>query len=159
MSKYKTEQILSTHSFDSHDISVISMSDPEGNLYKGIGVFPIPLGYFQESVHADVMGDYVGMPLIIDDEQALLFCRFIEEVINMQLPRKIRIHSTGPFLKIQVKKYVKNWHDGGAYKGYVTFGNFGLFANSATITKYSIMKLRQSLIDLFDLNNIIDMNV
>lgn len=128
-------------------------------MYKGIGVFPIPIPHFQESIHSDISGDYVGMPLIIDAKQALLFCHFTEEVISMKLPRKIIIYSAGPKLKMKFKKYVKNWHDGGAYKGYVTFGNFGFFSNSSVVTKGSLVKIRQSLIELFELKNMLKINL
>lgn len=154
MFKYKIEKVISTHSYISHQISVITLSDQKGNIFTGIAVSPIPISLFSEATYSEAMGDY-GKPLIIDARQAMLLCAFIENVLNGILPSKILVRSNGPALRIILKKYMKNWHDGGAYKGSVTFGGlggFGFFSNS-TVTKHSLVELKNSLIKAFNLES------
>lgn len=153
MTKFKTEHVLSSHSFLSHQISVITLSDEEGRMYKGIAVSPIPIGLFSEATYSEAMGDY-GKLLMIDTQQSKLLCTFIEDVLDGKLPGKILVNSNGPPLRIKLKKYIKNWHDGGAYKGSVVFGRsigFGFISNAA-VTKKSLTKLRKSIATLFDLD-------
>lgn len=157
MFEHKTEKVFSTHSFGSHQISVITLSDNHGNLHKGIAVSPVPYSLFSEAVYSEAMGDH-GKPLIVESPQSMLICQFIEEVLNGSLPRKIKIKSSGPPLKIELIKYIKNWHGGGGYKCSVCFGRFGGFdfLSSATVARNSLIKLRSSLIDLYELKMMVE---
>ena len=159
MFEYKTEKLLSTHSFGTHQISVITLSDSHGDSYKGIAVSPIPYSLFSEATFSEAMGDY-GKPLIIEEKQSLLLCQFIEEVLSGSLPKKIEVESNGPPLKIKLKKYIKNWHEGGGYKCSVCFGRFGGFdfLSSTIVSKKSLVRLRNSLIDLYELKKMVEMN-
>ena len=105
------------------------------------------------------MGDY-GKPLIIDTQQALLLCQFIEEVLCGSLPRKIEIKSNGPRLRIKLRKYIKNWHGDGGYKGSASFGGFSGFdiLSNTTVARNSLIKLRDSLIDLYKLEQTVEIN-
>ena len=122
-------------------------------MYKGLAVCPVPLGLFEESVYSEAMGDH-GKPIVIDTKQASLFCEFIREVLAGKLPGKILVHSSGPPLRIKLVKYIKKWHGGGGYKGSVAFGRtiFSGFFTNSTITKNSLTKLKESLVDLYDLD-------
>lgn len=151
--EFKIKDVLCRHSFDSYLISVVTILDKEDNLYKGIAVTPVPISCYEESVYSEAMGD-PGKPLIIETEQSIEICGFIEDVLKGSLPKEIYVKSNGPPLRIKLKKYIKNWHDGGAYKGSVAFGRsigFGLFSNS-TVSKNSLVNLKKSLINLFELD-------
>lgn len=151
MFKYKVDKVLSIHSFLSHQISVVAISDKEENMYKGIAVFPVPEELFAEAAYHDGMGDS-GKPLIIDSQIALSLCEFIEDTLTGKLPSKIIVNSNGPQLSITLKKYTKKWHDGGGYKGRVVFGySFLTFSfSSSIISKKSLAQFKNSLISLFE---------
>jgi len=151
MFKYKITKQLSIHSFYNYQISVVTMSDKQGNIHKGIAVLPPPDAmYYEESI---VTGN-CDQPLIVDHRQALLLCRFIGEVLSGSLPQKIEVKTNGPSLKINLKKYVKKWYGGGGYRGKVYFKSlfsFLPFISNVTIARKSLSTLRYSLISLYEL--------
>ena len=133
------------------------MSDKQGNVYKGIAVLPAPDVSFNEM--STVTGNF-DQPLTVKHRQALLLCRFIGEVLSGSLPKKIEVKSNGPTLRVYLKKFTKDWHGGSGYKGRVGFGIFRLsniFSN-ATIARNSLIELRNSLIDLYKLENMAETN-
>jgi hypothetical protein len=77
------------------------MSDKQGNVYKGIAVLAAPDVSFNEM--STVTGNF-DQPLTVKHRQALLLCRFIEEVLSGSLPKKIEVKTNGPTLKIHLKK-------------------------------------------------------
>jgi len=158
MYEYKILERLSIHSFYNYQISVITISDKQENIHKGIAVLPAPDAMFNEM--SAVTGDF-DQPLIIDQRQALLLCHFIGEVLSGSLPRKIEVKTNGPTLKIHFKKFVKNWYGGGGYRGKVRFGSlfsFLTFTSNATIARNSLLELKDSLATLYQLNNMEEIN-
>jgi len=109
MFRYKVVKVLSVHSFHSHQISVVTISDRDGNKYKGIAVTPVPEELFAEATYYEGMGDG-GKPLIIGSQTALSLCKFIDDVLHGKLPSKILVYSNKPKLKITLKKFTKKWH-------------------------------------------------
>ena len=157
---YAVKEVFSTHSFNTHQISVITLTDKEDKTYHGIAVTPIPYALFTEAMHSEAMGDH-GKPLILEKSQALSFCRFIDGVLKGNLPSKISFNIDGILLLIKLGKYNKNWHGGGAFIGKVIFGQsktFDLFSK-ASITKQSLTNLRKSLIKLYEIGNELKSNV
>ncbi len=150
MFEYKIEKILNTVSFDNYQLIVVILSDKNGRLHNGIGVAPGPwLGHSYLCSKTDTY----YQPLIIESDQALLFCNFIEEVLCGSIPRNIVIITDGPKFRVHIKKYTENWHGGGGYKGRVDFGKikfFDIFSN-VTIAKSSLISLRNSLMSLYEL--------
>ena len=150
MFKYEVDSVLSTHSFHSHQVSVVTISDKEENKYKGIAVFPVPEELYTEAIYYETAG-CVGKPLVIGPETALSLCEFIDDVLLGRLQSKILVYSDKPKLKITLKNYTKKWHGEGGYKGKVEFGyNFFSFPNSI-ISKKSLSQLRTSLVNLYGL--------
>ncbi|MEE8056478.1 MAG: hypothetical protein V3T17_01390 [Pseudomonadales bacterium] len=159
MFEYKIENILSTISFDYYQVIVVELSDKQGDIFKGIGVGPAPsIGqdYLQTNTN-----DYY-QPLIIEPDQALLLCNYIEEILAGALPNKITINTSGPKLTLNLKKFTEKWHGGGGYIGSVTFGKFGflnILSNfNVTIAKNSLTSLRKTLIGLYELENMAVIN-
>ena len=151
MFEYKILERFSIHSFDNYQISVTTMSDKQEKIHNGIAVLPAPDVMFNEM--SKVTGNF-DQPLIVEDLQALLLCRFIGEVLSGSLPRKIEVKTNGPTLNIHLKKYIENWHGGGGYNGKVCFGRFFSFfplISNVTIARNSISKLKDSLISLYRL--------
>ena len=156
---YAVKEVFSTHSFNTHQITVITMTNKEGETYQGIAVAPIPYTLFAEATHSEAMGDY-GKPLIFEKTQALSFCHFIDGILKGDLPSKISFNLNGLLLSIRLGKYNKNWHGGGAFIGKVIFGQskiFDLFSK-ATITKQSLLDLKISLTKLYGIGNDLNSN-
>lgn len=152
MFEYKILERFSLHSLDRYQISVVTTSDKQNNIYKGIAVLPAPDVMFNEM--SIVTGDF-DQPLIVGDRQALLLSQFIGEVLNGSLPKIIEVKTNGPTLKIHLEKFIKNWHGGGGYKGKVNFDSvfsFNFFSNTI-IAKASLSKLRSSLISVYQLED------
>jgi hypothetical protein len=151
MFEYKILKQLSIHSLYNYQISVITMSDKQGIVYKGIAVLPPPDAmFFEEST---VTGN-CDQPLIVDHRQALLLCRFIGAVLSGSLPKKIEVKTNGPTLKIHLKKFEKKWYGDGGYRGKVYFKSifsFLPFTSNATVARNSLSSLRYSLIRLYEL--------
>ena len=135
------------------------MSDKKGNIYKGMAFLPAPAPLFNKM--STVTGDF-DQPLIVDHRQALLLCRFIGDILSGSLPRKIEVKTNGPTLKIHLNSFVKKWYGGGGYRGRVYFKSlftFAHFFSNATIARDSLSKLRDSLISLYELENMEKMDV
>lgn len=154
MFEYKILERFSIHSFDKYQISVITMSDKQEKVFNGIAILPAPDIMFNEM--SDVTGDF-DQPIIVEGIQALQLCRFIEEILCGSLPSKIEVKTNGPILKIHFNKYTKNWHGGGGYKGKICFNklfSFPPFFSSVIIASNSLSALKDSLIDLYQLESI-----
>jgi len=96
---------------------------------------------------------------MIEAEQSLLICQFIEDILHGRLPGKIEITSNGPPVRIKLKKFIKKWHGGGAYKGRVEVGKYAFFSiSNAIIARSSLVIFRNNLIDLYNLKNRETMN-
>lgn len=157
MNEYKILEKLSIHSFDNYQISVITMSDKQGKQHKGIAVSPAPDIAFNKM--SEVTGNF-DQPLVVGNEQALLFCHYIEEVLNGGFPKKIEVITSGPVLRLNLKKFTEKWHGGGGYKGHVSFNRFSIMGilSNITIARSSLLSLRSSLINLYKLENMAVIN-
>lgn len=150
---YEIEKVLSTNSFDKYQMSVVIASDKEGKLHKGIAIYPLPksMKYFEEGSFIEANG-LLGKPLIISEIQAKQVCNFIYQVLTGNLPCEVTISSSGPEIKIKLKKYTANWHGGGGYKGVMGYSDYGLlgFLPRVTISRKSLIEFQTSLSDLFE---------
>ena len=152
MYKYKIQAQLSIHSFDHYQVSVVTMLDKKNDIHNGIAVLPAPDTMFNEM--SSVTGNF-DQPLAINHRQALLLCRFIREVTSGSLPKKIDLETSGPTLRIVFKKFVQNWPGNGGYKGRVSFNKLFFFSpfSKVTIARNSLLALRRSLINLYQLES------
>jgi len=153
MINYKIDNVVSTHSFNSYQVSVVEYLDREKVRKKGIAVAPIPGYFFEEATYSEAMGNF-GKPLGLDTEEVRNFYSFISGVLSGKLPAKIVVNHQGPKLRISLNRFVENWHGGGAYKGRVGFGFFSAlsFTNNAVVTKESLSMLQESLDSLYAKN-------
>ena len=151
MINYKIDKVISTHSFNSYQVSVVEYLEAELERKKGIAVTPIPYYLYEEAVHTEAVGDF-GKPLELTNIEQRKLDSFITGVLAGNLPAKIIVNHVGPKLRIMLDKYDTKWHGGGAYKGRVGFGVFGVlpFTNNAVVTKESLTALQESLKLLFE---------
>ena len=151
MYEYRILEQLSVHSFYNYQVSVITLSDKQGNKFKGLTFLPAPDITFNET--SAVTGNF-DQPLIVDRQQASSLCGFLGEVLEGSLPRKIEVETNGPTLTIHLKKFTNKWYGGGGYKGQVYFKSlfsFLPFISNVTIAKNALTGLRHSLIGLYEL--------
>lgn len=152
MYDYKIEKLLDRIPFDNYQLIVIKFSDKQGKIYKGLGVSPPPwLG------EGHLWDEYISnyQPLIIDYKQALKLCGFIENLLAGPLPVKTKIETHGPSIRMDFKRFTKDWHDGGGYKGIVCFhkhSSLSLFSRM-TITKAAMIRLREGINKLYEIKN------
>ena len=150
---YEIESVLTTSSFDRFQMSVVTASDNNGKLQKGIAIFPLPktMKYFDESTYIETSG-LMGKPLVISDIQARQLCNFIYQVLAGNLPQEITVFSTGPEISIKLKKYIANWHGGGGYKGRMGYSEYSLFGllPRVTISRKSLVEFQTALKVLFE---------
>lgn len=153
MINYKIDNVLSTHSFNSYQVSVVEYLDEAKTIKKGIAITPVPGYLFEEMAFSEAMGDF-GKPLELDIEEVRNLYLFISDVLSGNLPTKIIVNHHGPKLRISLKRFIEKWHGGGAYKGRIGFGIFGAlsFTNNTIVTKDSLSKLQESLASLYGLN-------
>ncbi len=152
---YEIEKVVSAHSFDRYQMSVIIAVDNEGNIFKGIAIFPLPptMKYFEERIHIEATGQ-LGKPLVISKSQAKHICDFIYKVLTGNLPQEIVVRSNGPDIKIKLKKYTSKWHGGGAYKGVMGYNEYSFLGllPRVTISRKSLEEFRASLNELYEHN-------
>ncbi len=150
--EYETETLISTHSFDWYQVSVVTISTRQGKQLRGIAIFPIPATYFDESAYIDAHQKW-GKPLVLNSRQSIHLCQYIENILEGRLPGKYEIFSNGLNLKIVIKKYIKKWHGGGGYKGSMGFKRFIYFGlTRVTISKKTLIEFRNSLMHLYQLD-------
>ncbi len=157
--EYQIESVLSTHSFDKYQMSVITCVDEAQNLFNGIAIFPIPstMDNVNEVAHITANG-LVGKPLPIQESQAIKICHYLESVLNGDFSGHVEFYSTGLNVKIRLKKFIKNYHGGGAYKGVMGYSNFSFLGRlpRVTISRNSLDKFRVSLAELYQLRDELD---
>jgi hypothetical protein len=151
MINYKIDNVISTHSFNSYQVSVVEYLDAGLERKKGIAVTPIPYYLYEEATHTEAIGDF-GKPLELTEEEMRKLDSFISGVLAGDLPAKIIVNNIGPKLRIKLNNLDTQWHGGGGYKGRVGFGIFGAlsFTNNAVVSKESLTKLQESLKILFE---------
>ncbi len=78
MFDYEIEEVISTHSFDRYQMSVVTCIDEAKNLLNGIAIYPIPvtMDNVNERAHIEASG-LMGKPLVIDKHQATRICNYI----------------------------------------------------------------------------------
>ena len=157
MYEYKLDKHSSAISFDDYQLVVVRLSDKSGNLFKGIAVYP-EINFGQGYLCAGFGEGY--QPVIIDSQQAALLCHFIEAVVNNSLPKTIEVVTDGPEFGIELNHYNKDWHGGGGYQGKIRFGRsrvkglgVTLPGTGVTIAKNSLIKIRNHLIEFYQLEN------
>ena len=151
---YVIEKVLSVHSFDRYQMAAVIIVDKEGNASKGIAIFPLPttMKFFEEKVYIEANG-LLGKPLVISSAQAREICDFIHRVLTGNLPQEILIKSTGPDIKIKLKKFTAHWHGGGTYMGVMGYSEYSFFGllPRVKISKKSLSDFRTSLKSLYEL--------
>jgi hypothetical protein len=150
---YDIAKAISVHSFGRYQMSVIIAVDKKGNTSKGIAIFPLPSStkFFERSMFIEANG-LLGMAMVISSSEAKRICDFIYRVSTGSLPQEILIRSSGPDIKIKLKKYTANWHGGGAYKGVMGYSEYSFlgFLPGVKISKKSLAGFRASLNTLYE---------
>ena len=112
MINYKIDNVISTHSFNSYQVSVVEYLEAGLQRKKGIAVTPIPYYLYEEAMHTEAMGDF-GKPLEITEEEIRKLDSFISGVLADDLPAKIIVNNIGPKLRIKLNNFDAKWHGGG----------------------------------------------
>lgn len=126
----------------------------EKSVYNGIAIYPIPatMESFSEITHIDANG-LLGKPLVLDKNQATRICNYLGKVLGGDFAGQVEFNSGGLDIKIKLKKFIENYHGGGAYKGVMGYSNFNFLGllPRVTISRGSLMKFRASLAELYHL--------
>ncbi len=146
------EKVVSTHSFDKYQVSVVRIAKGNEDPLKGIALSPLPLGYFEESINIEV-GLAIGKPIPLDIHHVHNICQYIENVIAKRLPNEIDIGTNKFYIRLKLKKFIEKWHEGGGYKGVMGYPNnhfLGLLPR-VTISKGTLLEFRKNLIGLYEI--------
>ena len=135
-------------------MSVVTISNKEGELFNGIAIFPIPVNFFDEYNYIEANG-LLGKPLVIEKSQTIKICKYLGEVLNGDLRGQLEFSSSGLDIKIRLKKFIEKYHGGGGYKGVMGYSNYRSlgFLPRVTISRSSLMKFRVSLVELYQLDD------
>jgi len=152
--EFKIDKVISTHSFDRYQMSVVTISNKKGELFNGIAIFPIPVNLFEEYNYIEANG-LLGKPLVVEKSQTIRICQFLRKVLDGDLRGQLEFSSGGLDIKIRFKKFIENYHGGGGYKGAMGYSNFCSFGflPRVTISRSSLIKFRASLVELYQLDD------
>lgn len=150
LDKFHIEKVISTHSFDKYQVSVVTFINGKEELSNGIALFPLPLGSFEESMYIEA-NEIMGKPMYIDVPHVMEICQYIENVIAGRLPNEIDIGTNTFYIRLKLKKYITKWHGGGGYKGVMGYKNSGFLGwlPRVTISRRTLIEFRKNLIELY----------
>ncbi len=135
-------------------MSVVTISNKDGELFKGIAIFPIPINFFEEYNYIEANG-LLGKPLVIGESQAARICQYLGEVLNGDLRDQLEFSSGGLDIRIRLKKFIEKYHGGGGYKGIMGYSNYcslGIL-DRVTIARSTLIKFRANLAELYKLDD------
>ena len=150
--EFHIEKMISTHSFDKFQVSVVTFTNGHEEPLNGIALFPLPPGNFEESIYIEANG-IMGKPVHVDVHHVIKICQYIENVIAGRLPNEIDIGTNKFYIRLKLKKFIEKWHGGGGYKGVMGYKNSGLLGMlpHVTISRGTLIEFRKNLIKLYEI--------